>query len=188
MYNLQQRGNIIFSFALSAFGCVLAIISVISALQSYGTPLQALSVDTKTLRVATRRYGPAPDRYDYRNSKSEFTRLAFNLDADFTPLFNWNTKQIFVSVVADYESKTHNRNKIVIWDTIITDKEKANLKLRKVPNKYAVIDYSGKWNYETANLTLHWDVTPHVGLLQNGHSSNPLASIVLSPANTNPTK
>ncbi|CAO3615890.1 unnamed protein product [Cunninghamella echinulata] len=176
MYNLQQRGNIIFSFALSAFGCVLAIISIISALQSYGTPLQALSVDTKTLRVATRRYGPAPDRYNYRNSKN------------FTPLFNWNTKQIFVSVVADYESKTHNRNKIVIWDSIITDKEKANLKLRKVPNKYALIDYSGKWNYETANLTLHWDVTPHVGLLQNGHSSNALASIVLSPVNTNPTK
>lgn len=68
----------------------------------------------------TRRYGP--EDTDYRNSKSEFAKIKFDIDAgkiknttasaflifvntDFTPLFNWNTKQIFVTVVAEYQNK-----------------------------------------------------------------------------------
>ncbi|KAI8092663.1 signal peptidase 22kDa subunit [Halteromyces radiatus] len=180
MFNLQQRLNVVASFAMTSLGCVLAVIAAISAFTSYGMPTGALKVDPNTFRVVTRRYGP--DHYDYRNSKSEFARLAFDLDADFTPLFNWNTKQIFVSVVAEYESKTHNRNKIVLWDRIITDRNNANLQLRNIPNKYALIDVSRKWSQQQANLSLHWDITPHVGLLQSGQSPEALANIVLSPA------
>ncbi|KAI8334602.1 signal peptidase 22kDa subunit [Chlamydoabsidia padenii] len=181
MFNLQQRLNIVSSFAMTSIGCVLAVIAAISALTSYGYPNgSSLKVDTDTFRVVTRRYGP--DHYDYRNSKSEFARLAFDLDADFSPMFNWNTKQIFVTVVAEYESKTHNRNKIVLWDRIITTKDKANLKLRNVPNKYALIDVSRKWSQQQANLSLHWDVTPYVGILQSGQTPDALANIVLSPA------
>ncbi|CAO3585909.1 unnamed protein product [Absidia cylindrospora] len=158
----------------------LAIIALISAFTTYSAPTSSLKVDTDTFRVVTRRYGP--DHYDYRNSKSEFARLAFDLDADFTPLFNWNTKQVFVTVVAEYESKTHNRNKIVLWDRIITNKEKANLRLRNVPNKYALIDVSRKWSQQEAKLSLHWDITPHVGILQSGQTKEALANIILSPA------
>ncbi|KAI8340138.1 signal peptidase 22kDa subunit [Chlamydoabsidia padenii] len=180
MFNLQQRVNVVSSFAMTALGCVLAVIAAISAFSSYGHPVSSLKVDENTFRVVTRRYGP--DHYDYRNSKSEFARLAFDLDADFTPLFNWNTKQVFVTVVAEYETKTHNRNKIVLWDRIITSKDKANLHLRNVPNKYALIDVSRKWSQQQANLSLHWDITPHVGLLRSGHTPEALANIVLSPA------
>ncbi|SAM00500.1 hypothetical protein [Absidia glauca] len=165
---------------MTAITCVLVVVSAISALSSYGHPISSLEVVKDTYRVVTRRYGP--DHYDYRNSKSEFARLAFDLDADFTPLFNWNTKQVFVTVVAEYESKTHNRNKIVLWDRIIKNKDKANLRLRNVPNKYAMIDVSRKWSYQQANLSLHWDVTPHVGLLQSGQTPEALTTLVLSPA------
>ncbi|KAI7906725.1 signal peptidase 22kDa subunit [Cokeromyces recurvatus] len=169
MYNLQQRANNLFSLALSVLGTVLAVVAIISAITGYGTIEDELRVDSKNIRVVTRRYGP--ENTDYRNSKSEFARFQFDVDADFTPLFNWNTKQIFVTVVAEYETKNFKRNQVVIWDKIITSKDKAHVKLRNIRNKYAMIDISQKWNFERANLTLLWDVTPYVGILQSGHSN-----------------
>ncbi|KAF7724291.1 Signal peptidase complex subunit [Apophysomyces ossiformis] len=149
----------------------MAIVAVISIITGYGLVDSRIKVDSNTLRVVSRRYGP--DSYDYGSAKGEFGRLSFDLDADFTPLFNWNTKQVFVTV---------NRNAIVLWDKIITDKAHANLTLRNVPNKYALIDVNRKWSHQQANLSLHWDVTPYVGLLQGGRSETSSANFVLSPA------
>jgi len=141
-------------------------VSAISLLTGYGTA--SAKVNVRDIRVVQSRYGP--DYFDYGRKTSEFGMLKFDVDADLTPLFNWNTKQVFVTVVAEYETKTHNKNQVVVWDKIITDKSAAKLSLRKVPNKYALIDYSQKWRNQQANLSLHWDVTPHVGILQNGRS------------------
>ncbi|KAG0177397.1 Signal peptidase complex subunit [Apophysomyces sp. BC1021] len=146
----------------------MAVVALISIICGYSLVDSSIKVDSDTLRVVSRRYGP--DSYDYGNSKSEFGRLSFDLDADFTPLFDWNTKQVF------------NRNAIVLWDTIITSKDNANLTLRNVPNKYALIDVNKKWSHQQANLSLQWDVTPYVGLLQGGRSKSSSANFVLSPA------
>jgi signal peptidase complex subunit 3 len=37
----------------------------------------------------------------------DYAKVDFDIDADFTPLFNWNTKQVFLSLAADYDSKAH---------------------------------------------------------------------------------
>ncbi|KAI8062602.1 signal peptidase subunit-domain-containing protein [Gongronella butleri] len=180
MFNLQTRANIGFSFFLSCLATVFGFISVLSYISGYGYPDAAtFHVNPKSFRVVARRYGP--EQYDYRNSKSQFARLNFDLDADFRPMFNWNTKQIFVTLVAEYASDTHNDNKIVVWDRIITKKNNARLKLRSTPNKYALIDVNRKWSGELANFTLHWDVTPYVGMLQQGHIPQPMDTFVLSP-------
>ncbi|CEG83573.1 hypothetical protein RMATCC62417_17472 [Rhizopus microsporus] len=165
MYNLQQRFNNLFSFAVSVLSAVLGIVALISYIQGYPPIQGTLKVDASNIKVVARRFGP--ENQDYRK-KSEFARLSFDIDADFSELFNWNTKQIFVTVVADYETDKYKRNSVVLWDRIITQKEKANLKLKNVGNKYAMVDISQKWNYERANLSIAWDITPHVGLLQSG--------------------
>ncbi|KAI9246872.1 signal peptidase 22kDa subunit [Phascolomyces articulosus] len=180
MYNLQQRANVLFSFAITALGSILAIVAAISSITGYPSITSDIRVDSDTLRVVSRRYGP--DYFDYGTPKSHFARLAFDLDADFTPIFNWNTKQVFVTVIAEYETKTHDRNSVVLWDKIISSKEDANLNLRNVPNKYALIDVSRKWSHQQVNLSLHWDVTPYVGLIQGGKTPSNPANIILSPA------
>ncbi|RCH80263.1 hypothetical protein CU098_001062, partial [Rhizopus stolonifer] len=124
MYNLQQRANNLFSFAVTVIGTVLGLVALISAITGYGSTDPNLQVDTNNIKIVTRRYGP--EDTDYRNN--------------FTPMFNWNTKQVFVTVVADYQNKQFGRNRVVLWDKIITSKEKAHLKLRNVRNKYALID------------------------------------------------
>lgn len=56
----------------------------------------------------------------YSPKKEEYAHIKFDLDADFTSLFNWNTKQLFVWVVATYPSPDGSSlSQAVIWDTII---------------------------------------------------------------------
>ncbi|KAI8970943.1 signal peptidase 22kDa subunit [Pilobolus umbonatus] len=171
MHNLNQRLSNVFSFAVTVFLWVLGTVSLLSLLTGYGTITEdRIRINPQKIKIVTRRFGT--DNVDYRDSKSEFARMTFDIDADFTPLFNWNTKQIFVSAVAEYESDDYNRNSIVVWDKIITSKDKAYLKLKDVGNKYTLIDVTQHWNDDRVNMTLYWDVTPYVGLLQAGHSNS----------------
>lgn len=70
------------------------------------------------------------------------TRLgdAWLIVVDLTPLFNWNTKQLFVYVVASYPSSSsaNETSQAVIWDTIIPAPESpysfAKLKERFLPD------------------------------------------------------
>lgn len=48
----------------------------------------------------SRRYG-SPSGKPKENSK-----IVFDLDADLTSLFNWNTKQVFVYLTAEYPGKS----------------------------------------------------------------------------------
>ncbi|KAJ5573760.1 Signal peptidase 22kDa subunit [Penicillium hispanicum] len=60
----------------------------------------------------------------YSTKREEYAQLRFDLDADLTPLFNWNTKQLFVYVYATYSSSDKPDSLVrdteaVVWDTII---------------------------------------------------------------------
>jgi signal peptidase complex subunit 3 len=51
--------------------------------------------------------------------------IKFNLDADLSSLFTWNTKQVFVYVTAEWPAQagttsSNATNQAVIWDSIIT--------------------------------------------------------------------
>lgn len=53
--------------------------------------------------------------------KEEYAHIKFDLHADLTSLFNWNTKQLFVWVMATYPSRVASEppSQAIIWDTII---------------------------------------------------------------------
>ncbi|ROW11703.1 hypothetical protein VPNG_05573 [Cytospora leucostoma] len=63
--------------------------------------------------------------YYYSTRKEEYAIIKFSLEADLSSLFNWNTKQVFVYVTAEWpadgSSDSNNAtNQAVIWDQIIT--------------------------------------------------------------------
>mmetsp|Transcript_11703 Transcript_11703/g.25107 ORF Transcript_11703/g.25107 Transcript_11703/m.25107 type:complete len:170 (+) Transcript_11703:132-641(+) len=91
--------------------------------------------------------------------------LTFNLNADLRGVFSWNTKQLFVYVQAEYWSDDSQLNQIVLWDTIIEQKEKAIIKLRNHKTKYAFLDDGMGLRGKQFNLTLVWNVMPRVGYL-----------------------
>lgn len=45
--------------------------------------------------------------YDPNSDIIQQGKISFNLNADLRPLFNWNTKQLFISIVAEHSTKTH---------------------------------------------------------------------------------
>lgn len=73
-------------------------------------------------------------------------KLSFDLDADLTPLFNWNTKQVFVYLTASYDGKLKStvKSEVTLWDSIITDKETAHISLKNARSKYSVWDIEEK--------------------------------------------
>ncbi|KAI4097425.1 MAG: hypothetical protein LQ339_006743 [Xanthoria mediterranea] len=60
--------------------------------------------------------------------REEYAHIKFDLDADLTSLFNWNTKQLFVWITATYPSKTASEppSQAVIWDAIINSESQKN--------------------------------------------------------------
>lgn len=94
--------------------------------------------------------------------------LTFDLDADLTAVFNWNTKQLFVYVVAEYETEKNSLNQVVVWDKIILEAEDAHLKLKKQYVKYPLIDMHDELRGTDIMLKLMWDPMPLSGLLSMG--------------------
>ncbi len=74
--------------------------------------------------------------------------LRFDLSVDFTPIFHWNSKQIYLYLVLEYETATHQRNEMIIWDKIIQSpqltgyKDGAKFVTKNARNKYPITDQS----------------------------------------------
>ncbi|GME76116.1 hypothetical protein B5S28_g310 [[Candida] boidinii] len=107
---------------------------------------------------------------------AENVRIAFNLNTDLSPLFNWNTKQVFIYLTAEYEGKElkqksideKTENQVVFWDKIITDKKDAIINDERLKSKYSVWDIDHKFENKTAEIKLHYNIQPWVGPLIYG--------------------
>ncbi|KAG6917820.1 hypothetical protein DXG01_000880 [Tephrocybe rancida] len=71
--------------------------------------------------------------------KEEMTFVNFNITADLTPLFHWNTKQLFLYLEAEYINAKGVKNDVVIWDRIVRRKEDAVINV-VAKNKYMLRD------------------------------------------------
>lgn len=101
--------------------------------------------------------------------------LAFECDLDLTPLFDWNTKQIFVFLEASYLVPGRGLNRIVVWDRVVHTKEEAKFQLKQM-SKYEMDDVNnGLYGNTNVSLKLGWDTMPYVGFVGKGfqlHTTN----------------
>ena len=103
------------------------------------------------------------------------------MDADLRPVFNWNVKQLFVYVTAEYATALNEKNSIVVWSSIIEDKRDAHVQLHDSPihsPPYKFVDQGNHLRGANVTLRLQWDVTPWAGRLYVGKSAT-AASFVL---------
>ena len=105
--------------------------------------------------------------------KVDMALFTFDLDADFTPCFNWNTKMIFVWVKAQFKTDKVPYNTATIWDTMITNKEKAHLQLTNERLEYLLMDFGRHLKGNEVELTVEWMVIPWAGTttVQRGNST-----------------
>ncbi|CEG48901.1 RxLR-like protein [Plasmopara halstedii] len=166
MYSIWTRAN-------AAFFSSLTALAVMCALTTLSTFLHEESPVVKRLEMT--------ELHSLRNyrDKTDRATLSFDLDADLSSVFNWNVKQLFVYVVADFKSASNARNQVVIWDKIVQTKEAASLlKYENEGVKYFLADQYDELRGANVTLSLEWDIMPVCGRLFI-HSSNTKAIFTL---------
>ncbi|PGH11895.1 hypothetical protein AJ79_04587 [Helicocarpus griseus UAMH5409] len=118
MHSALNRVQSVFGF----FTTVAFVLGALTALTVVLHPADPVtSVELSNIQVIKGR------PHYYATKREEYAQIKFDLDADLTSLFNWNTKQLFVYVLATYptsSSSTTSSNQnltteSIIWDTII---------------------------------------------------------------------
>ncbi|KAF2153461.1 signal peptidase 22 kDa subunit [Myriangium duriaei CBS 260.36] len=116
MHSSLIRLQNVFGFFTTVVFAVCAAISL-SVLLHPQTPSAKLSLSNISVVKGRPNY--------YSTKKEEYAHIKFDLSADLTSLFSWNTKQIFIYIVAVLPSTHRSRNpaippsEAVIWDAII---------------------------------------------------------------------
>ncbi|KAL6722156.1 Signal peptidase complex subunit [Lecanora helva] len=114
MHSVLVRAQNAFGFFTTVAFCT-ALLTAFSVLLTPQSP--SASINLRNVQVVKGR------PHYYSPKKEEYAHIKFDLDADFTSLFNWNTKQLFVWITATYPSSNaavdYPLSKAVIWDTII---------------------------------------------------------------------
>jgi len=107
----------------------------------------------------------------YTMKKRESAAVSFSINADLTPLFNWNTKQIFLYLSAEYTNGQGVQNEVVFWDRIVRRKEDAFVKFVG-KNKYAFRELLSSFkNVSAAEYSLKYNIMPYVGVLTYGEAA-----------------
>ncbi|GAA5839227.1 hypothetical protein JCM9279_002634 [Rhodotorula babjevae] len=160
MHSTLQRLSNISALATTVLLSLLVAIAASSFV--IPTPLDPSSLHISHLNVVLGRPNYQPRAHD-----REYAFVKFGLDADLRPLFHWNTKQVFVYLVADYSTPTHPDNTVVVWDRIVRSRRNARLRLDDAKQKYEFKDLSPSFGTNTtATFALHYQVQPYVGALQ----------------------
>jgi signal peptidase complex subunit 3 len=88
--------------------------------------------------------------------------LSFDINVDFGPAFHWNVKQLFVYVVAIYETEGRH-NQVVLWDKIIESGDQKVVDETNLFVKYALVDQGDELRGKNVTLQLQWDHMPITG-------------------------
>lgn len=171
MFSLAQRFQAVSNQAIT-YACVIAVfVAITSWLQlalsdAFSLPV-AINNVKPTVNVRTSRYYGSQNGRPKQNS-----RVVFDIDADLSPLFNWNTKQVFVYLTAEYNGSAGRDtvNEVTYWDKIIPSNEDAKLSLHEAKSKYSVWDLEEKFDGRQANFKLKWNIQPWVGPLIYGET------------------
>ena len=170
MFSLSQRFQTITNTAITAGILIVAFIISTSWIQLYFYNAFHNSVSISNIKpkvyVRTSRY------YGSTNGKpKENVKIDFDLQTDLSSLFNWNTKQIFVYLTAEYEnSKNTTFNELTLWDKIITNPTDSVLDLKNVKSKYNGWDVNENLSGKNLNFKLNWNIQPWVGPLIYGQA------------------
>ena len=108
--------------------------------------------------------------------------LSFDIHADMRPAFHWNIKQLFIYVVASYETESKPVNQIVVWDKILEAVDPVKvIDLTNVFVKYALADQGDELRGKEVKLQLMWDHMPITGLLYMGEQATESTSTFTLP-------
>ena len=99
-------------------------------LETFDQIIIEFRVFSKVYLVKGQGSGLTGDRDYYDNSGNDQAFINFDLQADLSPLFNWNVKALYLYLTAEYITKENSLNEMVLWDKIVMNGEKMELDMK----------------------------------------------------------
>ncbi|KFQ79617.1 Signal peptidase complex subunit 3, partial [Phaethon lepturus] len=113
-----------------------------------------------------------------KNGYVKYNTVFFLTCIHLQSIFDWNVKQLFLYLSAEYSTKNNALNQVVLWDKIMLRGDNPRLFLKDMKSKYFFFDDgNGLKGNRNVTLTLSWNVVPNAGILPlvtgSGHVSVP---------------
>ena len=145
MNSVLNRLNLVGFFALWALGLAALLSAITGAFQPSAPYIRIYNPELTS-------YGTHVGTMMYHTQKrGQTAELRFDLDMELSTLFNWNVKQLFVWVSAEYPTKGYRSNRVTVWDTVVdaADRAEADMYLENQVAKYRLTDIAGPIEYVT---------------------------------------
>ncbi|KAH6588856.1 hypothetical protein BASA61_005809 [Batrachochytrium salamandrivorans] len=154
MHDLQSRASIIGSFFLSVLATQMSLVALTHLVLVFTQSAVVLnSFQTTKVKLVSGRVGGG-DYYNYGTPHTNLGVVSFDLDADLSSYFKWNTKLLFVSAIVEFSNSQYEVNQAVIWDDVILDKGRCCDQFKEPAGS-------------SANFTLQFQVVPWVGIMRS---------------------
>ncbi|XP_061628598.1 signal peptidase complex subunit 3-like [Phyllopteryx taeniolatus] len=151
---ISRANSIVYSF-LVAMAAVTLGCFITTAFKHGSVP-----VDVRVSQVMLR----SVDDVIESRQHSDLAFITFDLAVDLQPMFNWNVKQLFLYLTAEYTTKKNALNQVVLWDKMLLRGENNRVNLFDVKSKYFFFDDGdGLRGNQNITLTLSWNVIPNAG-------------------------
>jgi len=154
MHTTLQRGNAVFAYAMT----ITAAVTLAAFFTSYSLDNNR-DVQIKVDKLIVKNI------QEFRGKRNDIGVVHFSLKADLSDVFNWNCKQLFLYLMAEYETDANQVNQVVLWDKIIQRGEDAKLNLKKQRPKYDFFDDGASLRGKEVKLSLHWNIIPNSGYM-----------------------
>jgi len=169
MNTALSRANSLFAFSLSVMAALTFGCFITTAFKD-----RRVMVDIRVSRVTLKNV----DDFTSNGERSDLGLMYFDMSADLQPIFDWNVKQLFLYLSAEYTTRNNALNQVVLWDKVLLRGESPHLVLRDMKSKYLFFDDgNGLRANKNITLTLSWNVVPNAGILPlvsgNGYISLP---------------
>ncbi|XP_016097949.1 signal peptidase complex subunit 3-like isoform X3 [Sinocyclocheilus grahami] len=167
MNTVLSRANSLFAFSLSVMAALTFGCFITTAFKDRSIP-----VDIRVSKVMIKNV----DDFTGPRERSDLGFVTFDVSANLQPIFDWNVKELFLYLTAEYSTKSNALNQVVLWDKIVLRGDNTKLNLRDVKSKYFFFDDgNGLRSNKNITLTLSWNVVPNAGILPlvmgSGHKS-----------------
>ncbi|CAH2300479.1 signal peptidase complex subunit 3 [Pelobates cultripes] len=169
MNTALSRANSLFAFSLSVMAALTFGCFITTAFKDRVVPVN-IHVSRVMLENVEDFTGP--------RERSDLGFITFDLNSAVQPIFDWNVKQLFIYLSAEYSTRSNALNQVVLWDKIILRGDNPKLSLKEMKSKYFFFDDgNGLKGNRNITLTLSWNVVPNAGILPlvtgSGHISIP---------------
>uniref|UniRef100_A0A0K0DFQ4 Signal peptidase complex subunit 3 n=1 Tax=Angiostrongylus cantonensis TaxID=6313 RepID=A0A0K0DFQ4_ANGCA len=95
MHSIYSRANALFAFMLWVLAAVTFACFLSTTFADYSSKVEITVNNPRVRSIAD---------YSTSSEKADLGMLDFSITGDFTKIFNWNVKQLFLYLVAEYES------------------------------------------------------------------------------------